>query len=76
MLAYWSERAGIKHVYPHMLRHSHASWWLEAGCNLMDLKENMGHSSIKVTERYLEYMANERAREARRQFEPGNRLLS
>jgi site-specific recombinase XerD len=74
VLAYRSERAGIKHVYPHMLRHSHASWWLEAGGNLMDLKENMGHSSIKVTERYLEYRAGERAREARRQYAPGNRL--
>ena len=74
VLAYRSERAGIKHVYPHMLRHSHAAWWLEAGGNIMDLKENMGHSSIKVTERYLEYMANERAREARRQYAPGNRL--
>ena len=42
---------------------------------LMDLRENMGHSSIKVTDRYLEHMAGERALEARRQYAPGNRLL-
>ena len=75
VLAYRSKRAGIGHVHPHMLRHTHAIWWLEAGGNLMDLKENLGHSSIRITERYLQYMARERAMEARRQFAPGNRLV-
>lgn len=58
-----------------MLRHTHAIWWLEAGGNVMDLKENLGHSSIKITERYLKYMAQERAMDARREFAPGNRLI-
>lgn len=75
ILSYRSHHAGLAPVHPHMLRHSHAMWWLQAGGNVMDLKENLGHSSIRVTERYLQYLAKERAMDARRQFGPGNRLM-
>lgn len=64
-------RAGVGSVSPHQLRHSAAILWLKAGGNLMDLKENMGHSSIKTTERYLRYLAQETAMEARRYYSPG-----
>lgn len=66
--------AGIEGVHPHTLRHTHALWWLEEGGNVMDLQENLGHSSLRVTQRYLRYLAQERALQARSKFGPANRL--
>jgi len=74
MLEYRSTYAGIQKVTPHMLRHSHAITWLERGGNLMDLKENLGHSSLSVTERYLTFLAQERALQARQRHGPGDLL--
>ena len=39
-------------VYFHTLRHTFASWHVEAGTDLYTLKELMGHSVIAMTERY------------------------
>jgi len=69
-----ARRAGLPHVHPHMLRHGHAYAWLEAGGDVMDLKENLGHSSVAVTETYLRWLARERAMRARERHSPG-RLL-
>ena len=38
----------------HDLRHTFATLLLSRGCDLITLKELMGHSSIKITEIYLE----------------------
>ena len=40
----------------------------------MDLKENMGHSSVRITERYTQAMAQDRALKARERHGPGQRL--
>ncbi len=37
----------------HLLRHAHASWLLNGGATLMDVKDRLGHASILTTERYL-----------------------
>lgn len=37
----------------HTLRHSAASWLVEAGCSLESIRQLLGHSSIRVTERYI-----------------------
>lgn len=65
---------GIPGLYPHALRHTHAIWWLEEGGNIADLQENLGHSDLRVTKRYLRFMAQERAMQARQRYGPGNRL--
>jgi site-specific recombinase XerD len=36
----------------HTLRHTFASWQVAGGTDLYTVKELLGHSSIKVTERY------------------------
>ncbi|GBD12524.1 Tyrosine recombinase XerD [bacterium HR24] len=64
------KRVGLA-VHPHMLRHGHAYAWLEAGGDVMDLKENLGHSSVAVTETYLRWQARERALRARERHAPG-----
>ncbi len=66
-------RVGLR-VHPHMLRHGHAYAWLESGGDVADLKENLGHSSIAVTETYLRWQARERALRAREKHGPGRSL--
>lgn len=47
-------KAGIKkQVCVHTLRHTYATHQLEAGQNIMTLKESMGHSDIRTTMIYL-----------------------
>jgi integrase/recombinase XerD len=43
----------------HDLRHRHAVDWLKAGRSIYDLQHRLGHSSIKVTEIYLQYLTAE-----------------
>lgn len=45
-------RAGLEDLRFHDLRHTFGSWWVQANGSLLVLKEIMGHSSVKVTERY------------------------
>lgn len=46
------ERAGIKDFRFHDLRHTFASWYMMNGGDLYELAKILGHSNIKMTERY------------------------
>jgi site-specific recombinase XerD len=47
-------KAGIeKRVHPHGLRHSYASYLMEAGVPLGTIQTMLGHSSLAITERYM-----------------------
>jgi len=46
------EQAGIqKRVFPHMLRHSYATWALNRGMNPILLAQVLGHSSLVMIQR-------------------------
>lgn len=57
------KRANLKDVSPHTLRHTFASWLVIAGVPLYEVKDLLGHSTIKLTERYA-HLAPENLRSA------------
>lgn len=46
------EAAGMAHVRWHDLRHTYASWLVQAGQPLTAVRDLLGHSSLAVTHRY------------------------
>jgi len=65
-----AEMAGIGHVHPHMLRHSFAHRFLEAGGNEGDLQRLGGWESADVMRRYGSARADDRALAAYDQVNP------
>ena len=53
----------IDSVRMHDLRHSFASAMVNSGMTLYDVKEILGHSNIRTTERYA-HLSNSRLRQA------------
>ncbi len=47
---------------PHKFRHTFARSWLERGGEVYSLSRLLGHSSVKVTETYLEDFTSRQAR--------------
>lgn len=48
-------RAGIPHLHPHLLRHSHAVTYLMNGGDQFSLKRTLGHSQLSTTDGYVDY---------------------
>ena len=54
----WMEvvrEAGLKDFHFHDLPHTCGSWLVQAGVPLFDVKEVLGHSTIRMTERYAHF---------------------
>lgn len=51
-------KAGIeKRVHPHGLRHTYAAWLAEQRVPAHHIRRMLGHSSLSVTERYLDHLS-------------------
>jgi integrase/recombinase XerD len=66
-----ARRAGIAHVYPHLLRHSAATHMLGNGANLRVIQEILGHIDIGTTEIYA-HVSTEHVTEVFRKCHPRN----
>lgn len=55
-------RAKVKNLRFHDLRHTFASRLVERGVDIIRVKELLGHSSVKITERYTHSNLKERKR--------------
>ena len=73
MLPRLAKKAGIeKRVHAHGLRHSHALELVRAGLDIIDVRDQLGHASVAVTDRYLRSVAPEaRLDRVRRALEGG-----
>jgi integrase/recombinase XerD len=63
-VAAWAEENGVefKKFRFHDLRHKHAVDWLQSGKSIYRLQKRLGHTSIKTTEIYLEFLTEEEQR--------------
>ena len=58
-----AELAGLRHVHPHMARHTYATELLQTGADITEVRDLLGHTSILATEVYL-HCVPERLRHA------------
>lgn len=56
-----SAKAGIRHVHPHLLRHTFACNFLLAGGDLEILRRILGHADMRMVQRYLRSIQDEEA---------------
>jgi integrase len=59
---------GIERFHPHMMRHTFACRWIEAGGSLAALQEILGHVAVSTTQRYARLAGDMVRREAERVF--------
>ena len=53
------KRAGISNFRMHDMRHTCAAWPVSNGVSMIELRVLLGHSTIKMTERYAPLGAGE-----------------
>lgn len=57
-----AEKAGIRKINPHMLRHTCATMQVDQGIDLETIRANLGHSDISTTQIYLHLNIRRRSR--------------
>jgi integrase/recombinase XerD len=65
LIRHLAKSAGVKkRVYPHLLRHSYATWALTRGMNPIQLAQILGHSSLAMIQNVYSHLSPSDAYEA------------
>lgn len=75
MIRRLGKRAGLKGVHIHRLRHTFAISFLRAGGDVFSLQYLLGHSTLAMTQRYLQSLNADDAVGAHRKFSPVDSLI-
>jgi len=67
------EKAGVK-VYPHKMTHTFAISFLRAGGDVFSLQYLLGHTTLQMTQRYLQSLNANDAMNAHMKFSPLDNL--
>lgn len=70
MIRRLGKKAGVANVHVHRLRHTFAISFLRAGGDVFSLQYLLGHSTLAMTQRYLQSLNAEDAANAHRQHSP------
>ena len=70
-----TKRAGLKEAGPHILRHTCASWMVQADIPIYRVKEHLGHASLQTTQRYAHLSATVDFEEAMQHLPEQTRTL-
>jgi len=65
--------ANVTRLHPHLCRHTYATNFLLNGGNVLLLKQNLGHTTLAMVDRYV-HLASARAAVASRDFSPLDRM--
>ncbi|MEO5355492.1 MAG: tyrosine-type recombinase/integrase, partial [Magnetococcus sp. XQGC-1] len=68
-------KAGIENFHIHDLRHTCAAWLVTSGVALPEVRDLLGHSTIRMTERYA-HLAPENIRAAVAVLDRGHVLVT
>ena len=65
--------SGVNRLHPHLLRHTYATQFLLNGGDVFLLKQNLGHTTLKMVENYL-HIASRSAAVRSQSFSPLDRF--
>ena len=68
-----SKAAGVPRLHPHLIRHTYATRFLLNGGDALLLKQNLGHTTLAMVERYV-HLASQMAAIASQEFSPLDRV--
>ena len=68
-----AKRSGVSRLHPHLLRHTYATRFLLNGGDVFLLKQNLGHTSLAMVEKYV-HIVNRMAAQVSQEFSPMDRV--
>ncbi len=75
MIRRLGRRAGLKNVHVHRLRHTFAISFLRAGGDVFSLQYLLGHSTLHMTQRYLQSLNADDAMRAHQKHSPLDKMF-